>query len=353
MNTKTVADELTPTTRGTLSFAGALAARSRRRFMTQAGLVGLGLVGASQLGSRLTAQAPLVDADVLNFALNLEYLEAEYYLRAVTGAGLDAADVTGSGTPGDVVVKAGSTIVPWETQAVREYAEEIAADELAHVRFIRAALGSLGATPAARPTIDLRDSFTNAAVAAGILMSGGPGATCPPGQPASPQPASFFVPTADCQGWVPNNHPLAATGPVVFDPFADELSFLLGAFIFEDVGVTAYKGAATLLTNATVLEAAAGILAVEAYHAGIVRTVLSQRGAVDPVQKISDLRDAADGAGDLDQGLRINLKANIVPTDANGLAYSRSAAQVLNIVYLGGASAAFGFFPNQLNGTIR
>ena len=45
----------------------------------------------------------------------------------------------------------------------------------------------------------------------------GPGpATCPSGQPQSPRPASFFVPTRDCLGWVPMDHPLAinqAAGP--------------------------------------------------------------------------------------------------------------------------------------------
>lgn len=329
--------------------------RSRRRFMGQAGLAAVaGFVGAS-MAKPVFAQA-VTDGDILNFALNLEYLEAEYYLRAATGAGLADTDVTGSGTLGTVITKNSSTAVPFQTPAIRDYAMEIARDELAHVRFIRSALGSFGLTPVARPKIDLFNSFTNAAIAAGIISPNGSGpATCPAGMPATPRPASFFVPTADCMGWVPKDHPLAignGGGPTTFDPFADEISFLLGAFIFEDVGVTAYKGAARLLTNPDVLEAAAGILAVEAYHAGMVRTVLFAAGASAAAQKISDLRDAVDGSDDRDQGILENGVANIVPTDANGLAYSRAAADVLNIVYLGGASGGYGFFPDRLNGLI-
>src|SRR3954468_11148099 len=32
---------------------------------------------------------------------------------------------------------------------------------------------------------------------------------CPAGQPATPSPGPGFVPTQDCSGWVPVNHPLA------------------------------------------------------------------------------------------------------------------------------------------------
>ncbi len=287
---------------------------NRRRFMGQAGLAGLGVLGINHLAGVAIAQTggpALSDANIFNFALNLEYLEAEYYLRAAFNRGLDAGDIDGQGNLGPVF---GGRPVPFADDVIRQYAEEIALDEEAHVRFLRAALGD---AKVARPTLDLEFSFTAAARAAGVI---GPNDT--------------------------------------FDPYANENNFLLGAFIFEDVGVTAYKGAARFIENKDFLEAAAGILAVEAYHASEVRTVLYGRGQsapalIDAVQKISDLRDSADGPDDRDQGIVLNNKANIVPTDANALAFSRTPSQVLNIVYLGGEAAGFGFFPEKMNGEIK
>ena len=117
--------------------------------------------------------------------------------------------------------------------------------------------------------------------------------------------------------------------------------------------MTAYKGAAPLISNKTFLEAAAGILAVEAYHAGLIRTLLLAKGLSSQAGKISDARDSLDGKKDLDQGIKRDGKANIVPTDGNGLAFSRSAGQVLNIAYLTPEKASKGgFFPKGVNGDI-
>lgn len=282
----------------------------RRIFLKAAGVAGLGAVGAGAVtgltAGEASAAAPS-DGAILNFALNLEYLEAEFYQQAAFGSSLSDKMTTGKGNRGGV---RGGRKVKFDTPQIAKYAREIAMDELDHVSFLRSALGG---AKVARPQIDIQSSFTAAARAAGLI----------------------------------NNYQ-------TFDPYANENNFLLAAFIFEDVGVTAYKGAAPLIRNKTYLEAAAGILAVEAYHAGIVRTALYAKGLQGAVRKISDARDSLDGKSNLDQGIGNKKRANLVPTDRNGLAYSRSAGQVLNIVYLNpGSVRKGGFFPSGVNGQIN
>jgi hypothetical protein len=261
--------------------------------------------GCAASSAQVSAPGAPTDADIFNFALNLESLETEYYMRGTTGRGMDAADA--GSNPGSVN---GGRMVPWQNDDLKQFMEEVAANELAHVRYYRRVLGGQAVS---RPNIDIAGGFAAAARAAGLGDN--------------------------------------------FDPFASEMNFFLGGMLMEDVGVTAYKGAAPLISNKTFLEAAAGILAVEAYHMGMVRSTLYRMGqdARNAANAISDARDRLDGPDDLDQGIVVNGRANIVPSDADAKAFSRTPQQVLRIVYLTDRSGVTGggIFPNGMNGNLR
>ncbi len=324
-------------------------ALTRRSFMARSGAAAAFAVvsgcGGSSTPSPTPAPTPtptpapvvLGDSDYLNFALNLEYLEAEFYLRAATGSGLTAAD---SGNATTTVVVPSTTMVPNLTTAQQNYIYEIAQNELDHVRFLRSALAS---DAVSRPDIDLMNSFNAAASAAGIGSS--------------------------------------------FNPFSSYEAFLVGAFVFEDVGVTAYHGAAGLLSNTatgkTYLAAAASILAVEAYHAAEIRTLLIADSVatatktstlvtpnptyVTYAQQISKLRATLGGGNETTLTALPPYAVPFVPTaytpastivaadSTNSIAWARTTDQVLHIVYAAPPGAGVkggGFFPNGLNGNI-
>ncbi len=311
-----------------------LQACNRRSFVRRtslAGLAGAVVPAAASLFAPEHAQAAMVtpsletDLAILNFALNLEYLEAEFYLYATTGTGIvgnGGTTASGDGTtPGGTVTIKANPKVTFSNAVVSGYAAEIAEDEFNHVKYLQ---GALGTNAVAAPNIDLENSFN----ALGQMALGAP-----------------------------------------FDPFVDDTSFLLGAFIFEDVGVTAYHGGAPLIYTNAYLKAAAAIMTVEALHAGEVRTLLynASQASADPsviinmVKGISDLRDmvdASNSANKKDQGIYTNGASNIFPLDANGLAFARTTNQVLRIVYgmgtaVGGSPTPGTFFPNGMNGVIK
>ena len=147
--------------RNFLGAAGSLAAASA---LTACGSSSNGLVTAPVT----TTTAAYTDTDILNFALNLEYLEAEFYLRAATGSGLASADAGSS--PG--AVTGGAMVTGPLSSAQQNIINEIAFDEQQHVRFLRSALGS---SAVARPAIDLTAPSTllpvrPASAAASILF---------------------------------------------------------------------------------------------------------------------------------------------------------------------------------------
>jgi hypothetical protein len=318
--------------------------KSRRKMLSLGSTALAGLV----LGNvtKKAEAATLTDTDILNFALNLEYLEANFYNLAVNGVTIDKLStpigISGTGTQGTVVTKANFAQVPFTIATIKAYATETAIEEGKHVSFLRTALG---ASAVAQPQIDLFNSFNMLAVGAGVGAS--------------------------------------------FDPFMSDANFLIGAYIFEDVGVTAYHGAAGSITSSTNLSAAVGIHAVEAYHAGLVRTAINALdGGTNTLttitQKISAFRSLlanpasapttqiTDGGikGADDQGIDNTVmvalqgttatfpSTTIVDADNNSIGFARTPQQILSIVTGQSPASANGgnkgvFFPAGLNGTIN
>src|ERR1700683_4460903 len=216
-------------------------AANRRKMLTLgvASLAGLAIAGVSAPWANAQTAA-YTDSDILNFALNLEYLEANFYYLAAFGTTINVANaastaagavqITLSGTVGTAGSVTGGSQVPFTTIPVASYAIEVAVEEGKHVQLLLSALGS---SAVAQPSINLGTSFQTLASAAKI------------------------------------------PGGASFSPYASDDDFLVGAYVFEDVGVTAYHGAASLLTVPANLATAAGILSVEAYHAGLIRTTIN------------------------------------------------------------------------------
>lgn len=262
------------------------ASPNRERFMKKMESAGAAMGG----GSGLSVTEAITEADILNFALNLEYLEAEFYTFAVEGKsitsfgiGIDGqASGKNSASGGETT---GGAQVTFDNNEIfsRDIAAEIGADERAHVILLRNALGTAAV---AKPNINLN-----------ALGMG----------------------------------------------FGNQVEFLTVARILEDIGVTAYTGAAGMLTTPGVITTAARLLAAEAEHAGSIHTQVARleipSSAVDGADLIPRVR------GNTNQFLSINLD--------NGLAATRTAGQVLYLALGMKADATQGgFFPTGLNGKI-
>ena len=256
---------------------------NRRDFAKRAMATGLwAAVGAGVVSNTTPVSAQsITDVDILNFALNLEYLEAEFYTVATTGRRIEESGigVTGTGTLGGTI---GGSVVSMDNR-VAQVARDLANEEQMHVRFLRAALGSAAV---AKPAINL------AALGIG---------------------------------------------------FANQNEFLTLARAFEDVGVTAYGGAAPLISSKAILASAAAIALTEAQHSGQLRFLVYDRGIAVPQLDSLDVPPLGSPNG------RLNNVNN------EGLTPARTASQVLAILYANRAPGTTngGFFPGGLNGTIK
>jgi hypothetical protein len=239
---------------------------AKRTIVGSLAAMGLSLTAAQEE----TFAQEVSDLAVLQFALNLEYLEAEFYAVATTGQRIRdlGIEVGGRGRAGDTTGGAKVSLDPLIAVA----AEQVRIDELAHVVFLRAALGGQAV---AKPAINLE--------ALGL-------------------------------------------------GFRNQAEFLALARAFEDLGMSAYGGAAPLIDSSRLLGFAARIALTEAQHAGVFRYLVAQQGVVVPQVDKMDVPPLGSPAGRLFQ------------VESRGLTTIRTPSEVLAV--------AGPFFPNGVNGMI-
>jgi hypothetical protein len=183
---------------------------NRRKFMRTLGIAGTlaGTVGALDL----SAQSASMDAAILNFALNLEYLEAEFYTVTTTGKTISQIGMTVTGT-GSAGATTGGNQVNFTNSVTQAVAMELANDEQTHVALIQSALTSLGGTAmlCAKRARPARCSFSLSAV-------------LPMPHPAASSPAVSTVPsTHHPQRPLP---PTAHRSPPIPIPFPSPLALI-------------------------------------------------------------------------------------------------------------------------------
>jgi rubrerythrin len=186
---------------------------TRASFLLRGALAVGGAYGAAAVEPYVRqafGQAPEVPTDVtlVDFALQLEYLEADFYATA-----LEQDAVKGE---------------------AKTLAEKFALNEQAHVKALTAILEKLGAEQTQTPGFDWGDVFRSQA------------------------------------------------------------SFLKHAVQFEDIGVSAYNGAAPMIQDKKILAAAGSIVQVEGRHAALVRELHGQPATVAAFDQTLDRAEASD-----------------------------------------------------------
>ncbi|XP_057430645.1 ferritin-like catalase Nec2 [Lotus japonicus] len=262
------------------------------------------------------------DYELVEFPLNLEYLEAEFYLFGALGHGLDvlAPNLTGGGPPPIGAKLANLDILD------RDIILQFGLQEIGHLRAIKSTVKGFP-----RPLLDLsKASFAR-------IMDNAFG------RPLHPP----------------------------FDPYANSINYLLASYVIPYVGLTGYVGANPHLQTVTAKKLIAGLLGVESAQDAVFRTLLYERRAmkVHPygetvaefTNRISALRDKLGNEGLKDEGLVVpkelgaegKVSGNILSANKDSLSYPRTPEEILRILYdTGDERVPGGFFPKGAGGAI-
>jgi hypothetical protein len=252
---------------------------NRRNFLRNTGLTGIGLAGAALMAGDVPAAAAATtkvgslnltadDIAVLQFALNLEYLEAEFYSYAATGKSIADNGVDIDGAVGASGPTTGGVKVTFDTLngngPLKAVTEQLMRDEINHVLLLRSVLGPNFTI--AKPAINL-----------GILGS-----------------------------------------------YNNIGTYLTLARDFEIVGVSAYGGAVTLLSK-PVLQYAAQIALVEGLHSGNLQLLVDMNKVmISPLDQFDIIPPPA-GVNFFDDSLNQGLAVIRTPSEVLAIAYMDSA----------------------------
>jgi hypothetical protein len=274
------------------------------------------------LPSSYSSGVPKSDLDLLEFPLNLEYLEAEFFLWGSLGYGLDkvAPNLTMGGPP--PVGARRANLDHFTRDVIRQFAFQ----EVGHLRAIK---NTVKGFP--RPLLNLS--------------------------------AASFATIMD--------HAFGKSLKPPFDPYASSLNFLIASYVVPYVGLTGYVGANSKLQGAVSKRLVAGLLGVESGQDAAIRALLYERASskVPPyginvatfTNRISELRNKLGRAGLKDEGLIVRSAigaegksfGNVLAGDQYSVAYDRTPEEILRIVYgSGDERVPGGFYPKGGDGRI-
>lgn len=265
---------------------------------------------------------PKSDVDLLEFPLNLEFLEAEFFLWGSLGHGLDsqAPELAGGG-PAPI----GARMAHLDP-LTRDIVAQFAFQEVGHIRAIKKTVPGFP-----RPLLNMsREAFAT-------VMNNAVGKTLDP----------------------------------PFDPYANTINYLLASYVIPYVGLTGYVGANPKLKTPAAKRLVAGLLGVESGQDAVIRTMLFERAMqkVEPygitvaefTNKISILRNKLGNGGLKDEGLVVRriegaegkITGNVLVGDKDSLSYPRTPEEILRIVYsTGKENKPGGFYPKGAEGRI-
>lgn len=242
----------------------------------------------------------------LGLLLDFEYFFAELYGRARNGRGLSAELRGDNAGP----VKGGRQVT-FANPIVGAFVEEAARDTSSHIVLLRRFLAGASESPYAASTIDLGSGFNAMAKGSGLLRE-----------------------------------------DQSFDAFFNETNLLLGAFMLEDVGMTAYAYAICSAATGQSRDLLVGLYGSSASRSAIVRALLFTAGLHNETNAVAAHRQKACGLfatayqGN-DHGVGTRLNPSMMPIDLRGLAWTRTSDQCAAIV-AGREGERGSFFPSGI-----